>query len=418
MVGWLGLAASAAQAQNVGIGTIMPNAAAALDVTSTTQGLLPPRLTQAQRDAIGSPVAGLVVYQTDNTPGLYAYDGMAWNLLKADNLGNHSATQNLALNSTNDLLLRGGTDTGHGLGYYGYYDQGFKPWGGSDNVDGPVLFGYGGGRLGVSNGGRKTALTWTTDGTGVAVGLVGNALLLNGLGDYNHRLQYSGTYDGPQLLGYGGGSLGSDNAPNTLVWKRNGDVGLGTDAPNQRLDVRGNANVDGNLYVTNANVVETGAGILSKEYNAGKIGYRFLSADALDITGAADGSYLNRRIKFYSEGGAELYGSMLVSGDFRTNGRVTQRSYDSGDGAVAAGSGTSISGGAITLGAYAGGSFTWTHGLGFAPVVIGSIDQTGGGFADYVQWSYTSNGTASTTFYFTNRSGNTATFRLHWITVN
>jgi hypothetical protein len=37
---------------------------AALEVKSTTQGLLLPRLTTAQRDAISSPVAGLVVYNT------------------------------------------------------------------------------------------------------------------------------------------------------------------------------------------------------------------------------------------------------------------------------------------------------------------------------------------------------------------
>jgi hypothetical protein len=50
-------------AQNVGIGTNTPKAA--LDVTSTTNGLLPPRMTYAQRNAIVNPVAGLIVYCTD-----------------------------------------------------------------------------------------------------------------------------------------------------------------------------------------------------------------------------------------------------------------------------------------------------------------------------------------------------------------
>jgi len=48
----------------VGIGVSSPNASAALDVTSTTLGLLPPRMTTAQRQAIASPAAGLVVYDT------------------------------------------------------------------------------------------------------------------------------------------------------------------------------------------------------------------------------------------------------------------------------------------------------------------------------------------------------------------
>ncbi len=63
----------------VGVGTNTPNASAALDVTSTTKGLLPPRMTAAQRVAISSPADGLVVYQTDNTPGLYCYVNGAWN---------------------------------------------------------------------------------------------------------------------------------------------------------------------------------------------------------------------------------------------------------------------------------------------------------------------------------------------------
>lgn len=94
----------AARAQSVGIGTATPNPAAALELQSTTKGLLLPRLTQAERNALGTgliapAVAGLVIYQTDNTPGLYAYNGAAWVLLSPDNLGNHIATQTLDLNN-------------------------------------------------------------------------------------------------------------------------------------------------------------------------------------------------------------------------------------------------------------------------------------------------------------------------------
>lgn len=51
---------------------------AKLIISSTTQGLLLPRLTKAQRDAIVNPVAGLILYQTDNTPGLRTYNGTNW----------------------------------------------------------------------------------------------------------------------------------------------------------------------------------------------------------------------------------------------------------------------------------------------------------------------------------------------------
>ena len=65
---------------NLGIGTSSPNASAKLDVSSTTQGVLVPRMNQAQRNAISSPATGLLIYQTDNTPGFYFYNG-AWTAL-------------------------------------------------------------------------------------------------------------------------------------------------------------------------------------------------------------------------------------------------------------------------------------------------------------------------------------------------
>jgi hypothetical protein len=49
-----------------------------LDVKSTNKGLLIPRLTQAERNAIGSPAGGLMIYQTDNIPGFYFYNGSSW----------------------------------------------------------------------------------------------------------------------------------------------------------------------------------------------------------------------------------------------------------------------------------------------------------------------------------------------------
>lgn len=50
----------------VGIGTSSPAGSSQLDVSSTTKGLLPPRMTTSQRDAISSPATGLQIYNTDN----------------------------------------------------------------------------------------------------------------------------------------------------------------------------------------------------------------------------------------------------------------------------------------------------------------------------------------------------------------
>jgi uncharacterized protein (TIGR02145 family) len=48
----------------VGVGTTSPVASAKLEIASTTQGFLPPRMTTAQRDAIVSPATGLVIFNT------------------------------------------------------------------------------------------------------------------------------------------------------------------------------------------------------------------------------------------------------------------------------------------------------------------------------------------------------------------
>jgi hypothetical protein len=69
----------AANNGRVGIGTASPNASAILDVASTTQGLLLPRMTSTQRDAISSPAAGLLIYNTTTTK-VEVYNG-AWTAL-------------------------------------------------------------------------------------------------------------------------------------------------------------------------------------------------------------------------------------------------------------------------------------------------------------------------------------------------
>lgn len=52
--------------------------ASVLDVKSTTSGMLPPRMTKTQRDAIVSPPNGSTIYQTDNTPGIRVWNGTNW----------------------------------------------------------------------------------------------------------------------------------------------------------------------------------------------------------------------------------------------------------------------------------------------------------------------------------------------------
>jgi hypothetical protein len=54
---------------------------AILDVSSTTGGVLFPRMTAAQKLAIVAPVNGLTIYQTDGAEGHWYYDGTQWRFM-------------------------------------------------------------------------------------------------------------------------------------------------------------------------------------------------------------------------------------------------------------------------------------------------------------------------------------------------
>jgi hypothetical protein len=78
-----------APAQSVAINTdgSLPDNSAVLDVKHTSKGVLLPRLSQAQRNQIVNPATGLLVYQTDNQPGFYYYNGSSWALVGANSNG-------------------------------------------------------------------------------------------------------------------------------------------------------------------------------------------------------------------------------------------------------------------------------------------------------------------------------------------
>lgn len=61
----------------VGIGTLTPHPKAALDIESTDRGLLLPRMTTAQRDAMGTVPAGLTIFNTQDSVIQY-FNGDCW----------------------------------------------------------------------------------------------------------------------------------------------------------------------------------------------------------------------------------------------------------------------------------------------------------------------------------------------------
>src|SRR4051812_29017605 len=112
------IACDAVHAQNtfpstgrVGIGTTSPNGSSLLEIKSTTKGFLAPRMTLTQRNAIGAPAVGLLIYQTNSTPGFYYYGGSGWIAVTPKTSG-WSLTGNAGTDSSKSFL---GTTDKHPL---------------------------------------------------------------------------------------------------------------------------------------------------------------------------------------------------------------------------------------------------------------------------------------------------------------
>ena len=72
-----------------------PHQSAILDIKATNKGLLIPRLSTS---SITSPAKGLLIFDSTETVFKF-YNGAVWQSIFADNLGNHTATQNIKMNS-------------------------------------------------------------------------------------------------------------------------------------------------------------------------------------------------------------------------------------------------------------------------------------------------------------------------------
>jgi hypothetical protein len=99
---------------SAGIGTTTPNASSILEMKSTTQGMLIPRMTLTQRNNIIAPATGLMIYQTNSTPGFYYYNGSTWKALSP--AGVNKFLSNLTAPTAVNVDLLPGTDNLISLG--------------------------------------------------------------------------------------------------------------------------------------------------------------------------------------------------------------------------------------------------------------------------------------------------------------
>ncbi len=208
------IVSTACAQNNVGIGTETPNTSAMLDISSNNKGLLTPRMTTAQRNAISTPAKGLLVYDTDLN-ALYHYNGNAWAAV-GGNSGGFSLPYSGSTNQAGDAFSI--TNTGAGPAISGTVSAnsvaaiegsstatsgGYGVFGSSTSATG---FGVGG------NNATGTAVYGFSSGSGTAlrgVSTSGYGLLSSG------NLRLTGGNTNPSA----GAVLTSMDANGNAVWK-------------------------------------------------------------------------------------------------------------------------------------------------------------------------------------------------------
>jgi hypothetical protein len=225
-----------------GIGTTTPHASAKLDITSVDKGFLPPRMTSSQRDAIPSPAAGLMVYQTDGTSGLYYYNGSAWIYI---------------INSTTNIVsvVNGGTGTSTGS-ITGTGALTFTAGGTNQNIN---LTPSGNGNV-VTNSkvGIGTNSPGATLEIGSSNGSVPGSLILNpttsgtGAEGAEINLKPAPVSTSPAAQTWVIDQVSNANNPRLRIFPSpsgeatgfaildNGKFGIGTSSPTEKLEVSGN----------------------------------------------------------------------------------------------------------------------------------------------------------------------------------
>lgn len=232
-------------AQNVGINSsgTAPDNSAMLDVSSTTKGFLMPRMTIAQMMAIPSPVAGLMVFNTDC--GLVQfYSGSYWvkisnvsttaSSISSQTFSYTGAVQNFNVPAcVTSVTIKSWGGGGGGSGHDGG-SGGASGGGGAYSTNtvsvtpGDVLQIYvgQGGRLGQSavtnTGGGATAYGYCIGGSGGNAGSVGSSGGGGG-GGGSSAVYNSTTATVLNVAGGGGGAGGAGNS----AGNKNGGAGGG-----------------------------------------------------------------------------------------------------------------------------------------------------------------------------------------------
>jgi hypothetical protein len=314
----------------------------------------------------------------------------------ADNLGNHTATQNLNMGGF-ALTGTGASISGVGVGV---------------RADGGL------------NLGQNTA------GNNLLLGYQAGANLISNQGIFNQFFGYqaglattTGVYD--TFEGYKSGASNTTGNYNTFVGSHTGylnssgeeNVFIGTQAGASNTigddntftgEQSGYSNAGGSynsFYGMQSGLANTsGNGNSALGYHAGPSAAGLTNATAIGYNAKVSQS---NSLVLGGTGTDALSVGIGTTAPARTldvNGTIRQTTYSSG---------ATL----LTVAASGTGSYTWTHNLGYQPTLMITIDQTGGGGGEFISFSYEHLSNNQTRIYYRN-AGSAASFRFRWIRVD
>lgn len=283
---------SQAQNNNVGIGTTTPVSSAMLDVTSTTKGVLVPRVTTSQMNAISSPANGLMVYNTDSSC-FFFYKSLTWTSLcmpagagatgatgptgPAGTAGTPGVTGPTGPSQTAWWIV-GNAGTTAATNFIGTTDA-------NDLVTKTNTIE----RMRVTSpGGTVVNKTAPQAGDVFSVYGTGAPAAISNLGDYAISGYVSGTGSGifGQNLGAGSGVVGVSTSGNGVVGQANGTVVTGVSGRNTNTAGTGIIAIGNNTAGT---VITGGSGLAANGTNFGLFATAATVANGTGVSGVGNG---------------------------------------------------------------------------------------------------------------------------------
>ena len=364
--------------QGVGISeaAISPDASSILELRSTLRGMLAPRMTAGQRDAILAPATGLLIYNTTTNSFNY-YNGSSWIAILNGNTGVTS------INGTLNRISIGGTPTVPTI-----------------NIDLNYV-----GQSSINTLGTITTGTWNGTTLGIAYGGTGQTTAPNAFNALSPM-----TTLGDRIYGVvgGAGTRLAGNTSTTAMFLKQTGTGAASAAPVwgalSRNDV-GLGNVENTALSTwagSTNIITLGT-IATGTWNGGI------------ITGQYGGTGVNNGVRTITLGG-----NLTTSGAFATTLTVTGATNVTlpTTGTLVNSSVTTLSSlasiGTITTGTWNGGIITGQYGgtgvnNGVRTITLGGNLTTSGAFATTLSVTGATNVTLPTSGTLVNSSVTTLT---------